>query len=252
MTVQAATRAAPDLEGGDWALFLDIDGTLLDYAEHPEAVVVSDALRDLLAGLDRKLGGAVAFVTGRSVAAVDRLFAPLRLPAAGIFGLEHRLKPDGLVEAIGEQADLEALADEIEAEFAGESVYVERKGPVLGVHTRAAPHLLARATELVEQALARLPKGYGMLHGNIGFELMPLDAVKGSAIRRFMKSKPFAGRRPAFLGDDTSDEHGFEAVNEAGGMSIRVRPKGLTAAHYTLPGVGDTILWLQRQLNGRN
>lgn len=249
MTVQAAARSAPDLEGSDWALFLDIDGTLLDYAEHPEAVVVSDELRELLAGLERKLGGAVAFVTGRSVATVDRLFAPLLLPAAGIFGLEHRLRPDGPVEAIGEQADLEALADELEAEFAGESVYVERKGPVLGVHTRTAQHLLPRATQLVEQALAHLPKGYGMLHGNIGFELMPLEAVKGSAIRRFMKAGPFAGRQPVFLGDDTSDEHGFEAVNELGGVSIRVRPRGPTAASYILPGVGDTLLWLERQLS---
>lgn len=238
----------PDLDGSDWALFLDIDGTLLDYAEHPEAVIVSDELRRLLAGLEKKYGGAVAFVTGRSVAMVDRLFAPLLLPAAGVFGLEHRLLPDGPVEITGTVADLEALADELEAEFTGESVVIERKGAVLGVHTRTAPHVLGRATELVESALAQLPAGYRLLHGNIGFELMPLEAVKGSAIRRFMKAEPFAGRRPVFLGDDTSDEHGFEAVNEAGGMSIRVRPSGPTAAIHTLPGVGDTILWLERQL----
>lgn len=248
MTVQEAARPVPDLEGGDWALFLDIDGTLLDYAEHPEAVVVSDGLRGLLAGLEKTFGGAVAFVTGRPVAMVDRLFSPLLLPAAGVFGLEHRLRPEGPVEVTGTPADLETLADELEAEFAGENVFIERKGAVLGVHTRTAPHVLARATELVEQALARLPEGYRLLHGNIGFELMPLGAVKGGAIRRFMQAAPFAGRRPVFLGDDTSDEHGFEAVNEAGGMSIRVRPHGSTAARHTLPGVADAIRWLERQL----
>ncbi len=247
MTVQPV-RPAPDLDGSDWALFLDIDGTLLDYAEHPQAVVVSDELRILLGKLEKKFGGAVAFVTGRPVAMVDRLFAPLRLSAAGVFGLEHRLTPDGPVEVTGTPADLEALADELEAEFAGESVFIERKGAVLGVHTRTAPHVLARATELVELALARLPEGYRLLHGNIGFELMPLEAVKGGAIRRFMKEQPFNGRRPVFLGDDTTDEHGFEAVNDAGGMSIRVRPRGPTAASHTLAGVGDAILWLQRQL----
>lgn len=251
MTVQPA-RPAPDLDGDDWALFLDIDGTLLEYAEHPQAVVVSDDLKNLLARLEKKLGGAVAFVTGRPVAMVDRLFAPLLLPAAGVFGLEHRLTPDGPVEVAGTAADLDALADELEAQFAGESVFIERKGAVLGVHTRTAPHVLARATELVERALARLPEGYRLLHGNIGFELMPLEAVKGGAIRRFMAAAPFAGRRPAFLGDDTTDEHGFEAVNEAGGMSIRVRPRGPTVASHTLPGVAETILWLERQLNGRN
>jgi trehalose 6-phosphate phosphatase len=80
---------------------------------------------------------------------------------------------------------------------------------------------------------------------------MPLDAVKGGAIRRFMTEMPFAGRRPVFLGDDTSDEHGFEAVNELGGLSIRVRPNGLTAASHALSGVADTILWLERQLEVR-
>jgi trehalose 6-phosphate phosphatase len=250
MTVQPV-RSSPDLEGDDWALFLDIDGTLLDYAEHPEAVVVSDELRALLGALEKKFGGAVAFVTGRPVAMVDRLFAPLLLPAAGVFGLEHRLRPDGPVELTGAPADLDALADELEAEFAGESVFIERKGAVLGVHARTARHILARATELVERALARLPAGYRLLHGNIGFELMPLDAVKGGAIRRFMTEKPFAGRRPVFLGDDTSDEHGFEAVNELGGRSIRVRPNGPTAASHALPGVADTILWLERQLDAK-
>ena len=247
MTIRP-NRPAPDLDGDDWALFLDIDGTLLDYAEHPEAVVVSDELRDLLSRLEHKFGGAVAFVTGRSLAMVDRLFAPLRLPAAGVFGLEHRLQPDGPVEAAGAPADLKALADELEAEFAGETVFIERKGAVLGVHTRTAPHVRARATELVEQALKRLPEGYRLLHGNIGFELMPVEAVKGSAIRRFMEMAPFRGRRPAFVGDDTSDEHGFEAVNEADGLSIRVRPRGPTAAAFTLADVGDTILWLERQV----
>lgn len=241
-------QPAPDVDGSDWALFLDIDGTLLDYADHPEAVIVSDGLRDLLAGLERKLGGAVAFVTGRPVATVDRLFAPLKLPAAGVFGLEHRLVPGGPVEIMGTPADLEALADELEAEFAEDNVYIERKGAVLGVHTRAAPHLLSRATELVEKALARLPQGYRLLHGNIGFELMPLEAIKGSAIRRFMMEPPFAGRRPVFIGDDTTDEPGYEAANELGGISIRVRPNGPTAARYMLADVGTTIAWLERQL----
>ncbi|SDA85486.1 trehalose-phosphatase [Mesorhizobium qingshengii] len=233
---------------GEWALFLDIDGTLLEHAEHPDAVSVSDELRSLLQGLDHKLNGALAFITGRSVAAVDHLFQPLKLRAAGLYGLEHRLLPDDDVEVAGEPADIAALAEEIEAELGRGQVYIERKGRVLAIHTRAAPHLLPRATQLVEQALASLPKGYRVVPGNAGVELLPLEAAKGAAIRRFMDIAPFTGRRPVFLGDDTSDENGFEAVNDAGGISIRVRPPTHTTARYGLAGVAETLAWLRGQL----
>jgi trehalose 6-phosphate phosphatase len=235
-----------DLHAGEFALFLDIDGTLLEHAARPDAVFVSNGLRILLEILELRLGGALAFVTGRSIAAVDHLFAPLKLRTAGLYGLEHRLTPDGPVETASEPADIAALAEEIEAEFEGAGVYIERKGPILALHTRAAPHLLARGVHLVEQALDHLPPGYRVLAGNAGVELMPLEAAKGAAIRRIMKLSPFAGRRPVFLGDDTSDENGFEAINEAGGISVRIRPRGPTAASCGLAGVTEAIAWLER------
>ena len=236
--------SAPVLPAGQWALFLDIDGTLLEHAAHPDAVFVSDELRSLLGVIDERLGGAVAFITGRSVEVADRLFHPLKLRVAGLYGLEHRLTPDGPIVAADTPADMAALADAIEAELDDDQVHIERKGPVLAIHTRAAPHLLARATQLVEQALAELPKGYRVIPGNAGVELMPLEAAKGAAVRRFMAIPPFAGRRPVFLGDDTADENGFEAINEAGGISIRVRPRGPTVAQYGLDDVSHAIDWL--------
>lgn len=242
-------KTAPDVTDEKWALFLDIDGTLLEHADHPDAVVVSAELRDLLVALERKLDGALAFITGRSIAAADTLFEPLRLRAAGLYGLEHRMEANGPVEAAGTPADMTALADEIESELSRDKVYVERKGPILAIHTRAAPPLLARATEMVEQALARLPAGYRVLPGNAGVELMPLEAAKSAAIRRFMETPDFQGRRAVFLGDDTADENGFTAINEAGGMSIRIKPNGATEASYTLANVGEAIVWLNRQLD---
>ncbi|RUU96393.1 trehalose-phosphatase [Mesorhizobium sp. M1A.F.Ca.IN.020.06.1.1] len=247
MNIQA--DLTPPLPEGRWALFLDIDGTLLEHAAHPDSVAVSAELRSLLKAVERRLDGALAFITGRSIAAVDRLFEPLKLRIAGLYGLEHRLTPDGQIEAADEPADMAALADEIELELASKAVYVERKGPVLAIHTRAAPQLLARATELVETALARLPKGYRVIAGNAGVELMPLEAAKGAAIRRFMQLEPFTGRRPVFLGDDTSDENGFETVNAAGGISIRVRPQGETAARFAIADVASAIAWLAANFN---
>jgi len=242
--------SVPDVPQARWALFLDIDGTLLEHAAHPDAVVVSEELRMLLARLEAQLDGALAFITGRSIAAVDHLFQPLRLRAAGLYGLEHRLARDGAVEAAGEPADIAALAREIEAELGSADVYIERKGPILAIHTRAAPHLLRHAIQLVEQALDRLPAGYRVLAGNAGVELMPLEAVKGAAIRRFMEQPAFAGRSPVFLGDDTSDESGFDVINEMDGVSVRIRPRGPTAARHALAGVDEALAWLDAVSHG--
>ncbi|PSJ63993.1 trehalose-phosphatase [Pseudaminobacter soli (ex Li et al. 2025)] len=242
---------SPRLQPGPHALFLDIDGTLLEHADHPDSVSVDGELLDLLAALEARLDGALAFVSGRSIAAIDRLFAPLRLCAAGLYGLEHRLSQNGPVVEATEPADIAALATEMEAEFGSTvGVYFERKGPVLAIHTRAAPDALAAVQKAAELALPRLSAEYRVVVGEAGLELIPLQAMKSAAIRRFLALEPFSGRRPIFIGDDTSDESGFELVNRLDGVSIRVRPKAETAARHILPDVATVKAWLRDEILG--
>lgn len=239
------TYAQP-LNDTDLALFLDIDGTLLEHQPHPDGVTVDDSLRDLLRQAEERLDGAVAFVTGRNIAMVDRLFAPLHLPTAGLYGLEHRLRADGPVTLAEEPADLAAVADQMEQQFhSADGVFFERKGAVLAVHTRAAPAIYPEVKQAAEEALSRLSDSYRIVAGHAGLEFLPVEALKSAAIERFMADSPFAGRRPVFLGDDVSDEVGFEHVNAAGGISIRVRPDGPTAAKYALPDVAAVHRWLR-------
>jgi trehalose 6-phosphate phosphatase len=236
---------AIDLNGRDIALFLDIDGTLLEHRPHPDDVRVDNRLRGLLDTVARTLGGAVAFVTGRNVAMVDRLFAPLHLPTAGLYGLEHRLTADGPVERAEEPEDLAAVADQMQHQFLStEGIYFERKGAVLAVHTRAAPAAFPEVKAAAEEALSRLPEGYRIVAGHAGLEFMPVEALKSAAIERFMGTRPFSGRLPVFIGDDVSDEAGFEYVNARGGVSIRVRPGATTAAKFALPDVASVHEWL--------
>jgi trehalose 6-phosphate phosphatase len=166
-----------------FALFLDIDGTLIEHQSHPEGIAVDDELRDLLVAAGEAVDGALAFVTGRSVAMVDRIFEPLAIPVAGLYGLEHRLTPGGRIETADEPEDVAAVAEAMQREFAdAPGVYFERKGPVLAVHTRAAPHAFDAVKASAEAALARLPAGYRIVAGNAGLEFLPVGALKSAAI----------------------------------------------------------------------
>lgn len=75
------------------ALFLDVDGTLLDLAASPTAVVVPRGLVECIADIERALGGALALVSGRTLANLDQLFLPLRLRASGVQRAEIRYDP---------------------------------------------------------------------------------------------------------------------------------------------------------------
>ena len=137
-----------------------------------------------------------------------------------------------------EPEDVAAVAEALHCEFGDtKGLYFERKGPVLAIHTRGAPEALPAVRAAAERALEDLPTGYRIVCGTAGLEFMPAEALKGAAIRRFMALDAFRDRLPVFIGDDVSDENGFEYVNECGGMSIRVKPAGPTCARYMLANV---------------
>src|SRR5437899_12909101 len=73
----------------DAGFFLDIDGTLLDIAERPQLVRIDDDLGHLLATIRDASGGAVALISGRPVAEIDRLFGR-NFCVAGQHGAERR------------------------------------------------------------------------------------------------------------------------------------------------------------------
>jgi len=228
------------LDAGTTALFLDIDGTLIEHKAHPTGARAGDRLLNLLQDASTRLDGALALVTGRSISMVDEMMAPMRLPVAGLYGLEHRLRPGEAPTLAKEPADLAAVADALQHEFHTiEGVYFERKGPVLAIHTRAAPAAFPSVKRAAQSALEQLSSRYRIVAGHAGLEFLPIDALKSAAIQRFMDIAPFSGRKPVFIGDDVSDESGFEHVNEVGGVSIRVAPSGPTAARFTVRTVSD-------------
>ena len=236
-------RPRPPAPADDWALFLDVDGCLLDFADAPDAVTVPHALRATLDVLTRRLQGAVALVSGRSLASIDALFAPLDLPASGLHGIERRNR-DNNIPAPATPPAMDAIRDEARQVARGHpGALVEDKGPALALHWRVAPQAATALRAFADAALPRLP-GYCLQHGDSVVELRPAHGDKGNAILALMEEAPFRGHVPVFVGDDLTDESGFAIVNARGGISVLVGDREPSAAHYGLPDPEAVRAWL--------
>lgn len=240
-TARNASLPPPSVE---WAYFLDVDGTLVELAAHPDAVIVPQALRDMIAASHRHCGGALAVVSGRSVAALEAMLGIPGLAMAGQHGLERR-DPDGsvrqLVLAPAALDEVAALLAPLHARHPG--LLLERKGMSLAIHYRQAPRLGSHLHRLLGDFLASSPRGLQLQKGKYVLELKPAGHDKGSAIAAFMAQAPFEGRKPVFIGDDLTDEHGFAMVNAMQGISIKVG-RGATRAAWRLPDVTAVRAWL--------
>ena len=199
-----------DIIGPSSALFLDFDGTLVDLAPQPEAVVVPPGLLRTLSVLSRHLGGALALISGRPIAQIDEFLQPLRPPVAGVHGAERR-------GATGHLSFLHThplqRVEEVAAELAAQHprLRVENKRGSVALHYRQAPELERLCLEAMHAAVQESP-GLTLLRGKMVVEAKPGGASKGNAIEAFLQEPPFAGRTPIFVGDDVTDEVGFVTV----------------------------------------
>jgi trehalose 6-phosphate phosphatase len=234
---------------GDWALFLDVDGTIVEIAATPAAVRVPPRTIHALANASESLDGALALVSGRSIADLDRLFAPLRLPAAGAHGAERRAS-DGVLHTSVDGSSL-APADVLLSRWAleHEGVLLERKPGSLALHYRNTPWLEPAARLVVAEAAAAAGPAFHVQAGKMVFELKSADVGKGRAIAAFMTEAPFADRQPVFIGDDLADESGFEVVNDLGGHSIAVGGVGDTKARWRLEDEAQVLRWIETQMH---
>jgi trehalose 6-phosphate phosphatase len=250
-TATNVSLPAPPLPaaGADWALLLDVDGTLLDFVDDPDAVRVDAALLTLLDALHAGTGGALALVSGRRLDDLDRLFRRPHWAAIGLHGLELRSATGELRrQAVSplQQARMQREARALAARFAG--VRLEDKQQAIALHCRQSPAQLQQVHEAAVKLAATLP-GYELQAGHRVLEFKPGGMDKGRAVRELLQHDPFAGRLPVYLGDDLTDEHAFDAVNRAHGLSIRVGDRQPSAARFTLPGTTATVAWLARALD---
>jgi len=243
-----STGTAPDprtLCATRTGLFLDVDGTLTDFAATPDAARIDDSMLDTLARLHTLLGGAVALISGRSISQLDRLFHPLRLPAAGIHGFERR-NADGVVfrPPSGAEALAPARSKLRTLVAAHEGLILEEKDHAIALHFRGAPQARGIALALLESAAADLGETHEIIEGSMVYELKPSGWNKATAISGFMHEPAFAGCVPVFLGDDVTDFDGFASVRGHGGFDVAVGYR--VSARWHLSDPGAVHAWLSQ------
>lgn len=228
-----------------WAMFLDLDGTLLELAETPDAVHPAPGLGEMLDDLQRLTSGALTIVTGRSVSFVDQLFPGHCHSVAGLHGAELRLgqalagKDCGLAGEVATPGSAYLRAHEFvrQASATLPGVIFEDKGRAFALHYRQAPTRRDAVLEIMRQALAQSGAGHGLREGKYVVELCPAGQDKGTIIRKLMALAPFSDRFPMAAGDDLTDEAMFAAVNAFRGLSLRIGPAAELSSSLAIAGL---------------
>ena len=233
----------PPVRAEGVALFLDMDGVLAPLAPTPDAVGPVARRTAALQALERRLDGRVAIVSGRTIVEIDRIADGALASASGVHGLERRRRDGSVVRGkpdAGVAVALKAFED-----FAAErpGTIVEDKGVSAGLHYRQAPTAAEAARALAHRLSDET--GLTLQPGHMVLELKTPGASKGSAVEAFMAEAPFRGATPVMLGDDLTDEAGFEAAAALGGYGVLVGPERETAARYRLDDVDAVLTWLE-------
>ena len=238
--IDAVSPAVPQL-----AIFTDFDGTLVELAETPDQIDVPESLHFQLERAMRDLDSAFAVITGREISDIDRYLAPLHLAIAGAHGSQRR-RADGVIETadpstiMGAEEIAHAMAPLVEA---NPGLLLESKEAAVALHFRQAPELEDTVRMAMEEAVSGL-SDFTLVPGKMVLEARPKSVSKGTALRAFMLEEPFVGRTPIFIGDDITDEDGFIAAQELGGVGIKLG-EGETAARMRIADVASVLALIQ-------
>jgi trehalose 6-phosphate phosphatase len=208
---------------GKVALLVDLDGTLLDIAPRPDAVIVPPGLTQALWRVRQLLDDALAVITGRPVETVDALLGDVAYAVAGEHGGAIRYEPGhpALRPPLpSPPPDWVKQAEGLAATYPG--VLFEPKARGFALHYRAAPALAQTLRNALERMLADSTE-FELLPAHMLWEVRPRGVDKGKAVARLMASPPFFGRLPVFIGDDVTDEDGIAVAAAMGGAGLLVQ-----------------------------
>ncbi len=226
------------------ALFLDIDGTLLEMALTPTTVRIPPGLAELLSVVATHLSGAMAIVTGRPIAEADELLQPLKFIAAGVHGAEMRTTVTGEIKPLTPSFSPSLLHDIRMAAVSLPGIVTEDKGTGIAMHYRLAPELRDSLLMTLESLVPKYPDQFAIWEGRKVVEILPVGFSKGRALRTLAGLPEFAGRIPIMIGDDIADIGAFQAAEELGGFGLKVAGELFARQEAAFTGPADVLHWL--------
>jgi trehalose 6-phosphate phosphatase len=209
-------------------LMLDYDGTLAPFRKNRDEAFPYPGFALLLQEIVCTGRTRVVVISGRDA---NELIPLLEIePRPEVWGLHglQRINPDGSVELSAlDEPTIEALsAAEDWLLYQNLQHTAEFKTGSIAVHWRGLGECDA------ESLRGRVILGWKPIanHTHLhlmefdgGIEIRARDADKGDAVRTIISEMP-PGTPAAYFGDDTTDEHAFEAMNGRG-LSVLVRPR---------------------------
>lgn len=226
-------------------LSFDYDGTLTPIVDQPDQAVISDEMRDVVRNVAEHTP--VAIVSGRDLKFIRQHMQLDNVYYAGSHGYEI-VGPNDFAYELEAAAALLPQLDRAEEglQAAIQSIpgaEIERKRFAIAVHYRnVADDRVAELRQSVDELLAASTdlrkKG-----GKKVIEVQPaLDWDKGKAVRLLYErlAREEEKARPAYIGDDLTDEDAFREIRLLNGLSILVGDHGApTYADYALRTVAD-------------
>ncbi len=233
-------------------LMLDYDGTLAPFRQERDQAFPYTGVAQLLEGIMRSGVTRLVIISGRDTSETIPLLGITPIPEVwGLHGLQRR-KPDGSFKTLHiEECYLDALSDasrwlacqhlQSAAEFKAGSIAVHWRGLNEWTAKERRDRVLAGWNPIAEHT------GLELLDFDGGIEIRTPEADKGDVVRLLL-SETEPDTPAAYLGDDATDEHAFEAMRGRG-LSVLVRPRlRQTAARTWLKPPEELIDFLSQWL----
>jgi trehalose-phosphatase len=240
-------------------LFLDYDGTLVDFAPTPDQLEPNEAVINLLGRLSRSPNLCLTVISGRRLRDIQTLLPVPGIFLCGAYGIEFQTPSGESVQRVDYREirpSLDVVKPQWEAIIAKrKGFFLEDKGWTLALHARFADDteaqvVLAEAREALDHEF--LADRFHILGGHKFLEIAPLSANKKETVLYLLREYPLPGARLLYLGDDDKDEEAFEAIHDHQGVAVKVvqasQSSSATEADYLLKSPQAAVHWLEKLL----
>ncbi len=215
----------------------DFDGTLAPIAADPETPTIPERLQLSLQRLAIHEAVQVAIVSGREVTdLVDRSDID-NVVYAGNHGLEQYRDGERSVSGDAEQFEpiIQSVRELLETQIADvPGSRIEDKGLTLTVHVRQTP---PDRVEEVRRAVRKSTDKHTDLAVTTGkqvFEIRPTASPDKGTVMKQLENETPDDWLTLYLGDDTTDEDAFKAI-QPDGIGVHVGTSAETSATYRIP-----------------